>query len=248
MHVPGQKNFTFLNLPVTLSFVPLTFFLHLLLGFSATNKSHVNFFLSLNRNVFKFSHLPRGVLHFFLHVPGQKSLILFPPVLATFFLHRLLVFSATYESHVFDKLPLYVKSGSFEQLGPALLGSRLGIELGASLGAKLGMKLGTALGDGLGKELGAKLILGSTVAVGTVLGIGLVLGALLKLGTALGNELGEKLGKKLGSIDVLGLELGKELGSSLGGKITVAFIPWSVSKSLANFPEEIASSISPTAF
>ena len=201
-----------------------------------------------------------GVLHFFLHVPGQNFLTFFP-VPGCSFLHLLTGLKATYESQVLDDSPLNLKLRSFEQLmvGAGLgnelgfelgtelgapLGSRLGTELGASLGTKLGMKLGTALGKRLGRELGAKLTLGSAVALGTVLGTALVLGALLKLGTALGSM----LGVKLGSIDVLGLELGKELGSSLGGKITVASIPWSVSKSLANFPEEIAPSISPTAF
>ena len=255
-------------------------FLHLLTGLKATYESHVLVESPLNLKSGSFEQsivgtglgnelgfelgTKFGVLHFFLHVPGQNFLTFFP-VPGCSFLHLLTGLKAMYESHVLDDLPSNLKSRSFEQsmvgagLGNELgfelwtklgapLGSRLGTELGASLGTKLGMKLGTALGKGLGRELGAKLTLGSAVALGTVLGTALVLGALLKLGTALGNELGERLGKKLGSIDVLGLELGKELGSSLGGKNTVAFIPWSVSKSLANFPEEIASSISPTAF
>ena len=74
LNVAGQKNLTFFNLPVTLSFLPWTFFLHLLTGFTATYKSHVNFLLPWSRNVFEFSHSPRGVLHFFLQVPGQNFL------------------------------------------------------------------------------------------------------------------------------------------------------------------------------
>ena len=73
LHVAWQRNLTFFNLPVTLSFLPWTYFSHLLTGFTETYRSHVNLSCRWpwSRNVFTSSHLPRGVLHFFLHVPGQ---------------------------------------------------------------------------------------------------------------------------------------------------------------------------------
>jgi archaellum component FlaD/FlaE len=315
LHVAGQKNLTFLP-------VPGCFFLHLLMGFDATYESHVLEGFPLNRKSALLVHsndrarlgallgTPLGitvglvVLHFFLHVAGQKNLTFFP-VPGCFLLHLLTGFNATYESHVLEGLPSNRKSTTLVQpndggklgsglgtplrsrlgaeLGPALgneigpalgnelgsalgnevgpalgneLGPALGMELGAPLGLRLGAKLGSALGERLGMELGTVLVLGALLKLGIALGneLGSKLGTALgnelgsKLGTALGALLGSRLGFELGSIDVLGLELGKELGSSLGGKITVAIIPWSSSKSMANFPDKIATSLSSTAF
>jgi hypothetical protein len=154
-----------------------------------------------------------GVLHFFLHVPGQNFLTFFP-VPGCSFLHLLTGLNATYESQVLDDSPLNLKSGSFEQ---SMVGAGPGNVLGTALGNKLSFelgKLGTVLGKGLGKELGAKLTLGSAVTVGTVLGLALVLELGSTLGVELRTPLGIKLGFKLGT--ALGFLLGSTLGTSLG--------------------------------
>jgi hypothetical protein len=109
------------------------------------------------------------------------------------------------------------------------------LTVGTGLGAALELGALLELGTALGKELGSKL--------GTVLGskLGTALGS--KLGTALGSELGTALGSELGSTDVLGLELGKELGFSLGGRMIVATIPESLSKTVANSPSWTLASV-----
>lgn len=101
LHVDGQKNLSFF-------LVPGCFFLHLFLGFSATYDSHVLEELPLYLNEAEFSHVP----HFVLHVDGQKNLS-FLLVPGCSFLHLLLGFSATYESHVIKELPSYPNEAKF---------------------------------------------------------------------------------------------------------------------------------------
>jgi hypothetical protein len=205
LHVAGQKKFTLFNLPVVSS-VPLTSFLHLLLGFEATYKSHVNFRMPLNWNVFKFSHSPRGLSHFFLHIPGQKNLTFLPPESGCCFLHLLTGLKATYESHVLDESPLNLNKGSFEQL---MVGAGVGNEVGSGVGNKVGVLVGNEVGVLVGNPVGETVgsILG--VEVGTVLGTA--------LGFELGTKLGALLGTKLGAL--LGSRLGPELSTTLGERL-----------------------------